>query len=103
MDEELFNLRHQVYATAATYHGAGATWMAAHRAEGSSEAERQLLDAFLAAGAQYNAALDALHQYLTTALGAGERIDERVRIQRFRELLHEELEGLLPYEDARGE
>jgi hypothetical protein len=80
-----------VYAMAAAFHAAGATYIRARLAEGSSEAERQARDAFSAAGAPYDAALAALEQYLVTAPPGAAPVDELARIQRFRELLREEL------------
>ena len=94
MDQELSFLRGQVYAMAAAFHAAGATYMRARLAEGSSEAERQACDAFSAAGTPYDAALAALEQYPVTVPPGASPADELGRVQRFRELLREELAHL---------
>ena len=60
----------------------------------TTEVERQALDAFLAAGAEYNAALNRLQQYLTTTAPDAVRPGELGHIQRFQALLHEELARL---------
>lgn len=88
MDNELFALRQQVYATAAAYHGAGAAWMNARQAGASSE--WQALDALLAAGIEYAAVLSRLIDHLTQ-IAASARNGELGRAQRIRELLNEEL------------
>ena len=88
MDTELFALRQQVYATAAAYHGAGASWMTTRRA--GAPAEFAARDVFLTAGVEYDAALVRLLDHLSTT-AAGARNGELERTQHTRELLGEEL------------
>jgi hypothetical protein len=88
MDQEVFALRQQVYAAAATFHGAGAAYAIARRA---GQPYAQALNAFVAAAAPYDVALEALEQYLMTGAPAVAQAGELARLQRFRELLREEV------------
>jgi hypothetical protein len=94
MYEELLALRGDVYETAAAYHAAGATYMRARLAEGLTEAVRQACEAFIAAGAPYDAALAALQQNLVTAPPGVAPPDELAHVQRLRELLRDEVAHL---------
>jgi type IV secretory pathway TrbF-like protein len=95
MDDHLLQLRQDSYHAASEYHSAMADWIAASRAQGSSESVLAAIQRYRAVAAAYNNALDAFIAYLRTLEPTPLVTEELDRVLKLQDILEREMELIL--------